>query len=255
MKAPNPTASGQASPPPGDRPIPLPGRADFAALPAGRQRNLVPSRARATPSAGAIARRRWVVRVAKLGLPLLAAGLFALILFWPEIDGRDGRLSFRRAAMPTPEALQVVAPRYQGLDEMNRPYTVTARTGRVVRGAGAPEEAQRAGQEIVQLDQPKADMLLSDGSWVYLESRSGRYNRPESRLDLEGEVTVFHDNGMMFRTQRAAVQVEEGSASGQSPTRAQGPFGTIHAEGFELRDRGAVVIFTGRAHAVLEARE
>jgi lipopolysaccharide export system protein LptC len=228
---------------------------EVALLPAERQRSLVPSRARTTPSAGALARRRWAVRVAKLSLPLLAAGLFSLIIFWPEIDGRDARLSFRRAVMPTPEALQVVAPEYQGLDDANRPYTVTARTGRVVRDGAAQAAALGAGQEIVVLEQPKADMLLTDGGWVYLESRNGRYNRPESLLDLEGEVTVFHDNGLMFRTQQAAVRVQEGSASGQRPTHAQGPFGTIHAEGFEMTERGAVIIFTGRAHAVLEARE
>lgn len=224
-----------------------PTRQDFAVLPADRRGGLVPSRARTTPSAGAMARRRWAVRVLKLGLPLLAAGLFALIVFWPDIDGRDGRLSFRRVAIPAPEALQVVAPRYQGLDEMSRPYTVTARSGRGARDEGA--------REIVVLDQPKADILLTDGGWVYLESRAGQYDRQASLLDLEGEVTVFHDNGMMFRTQQARVQVQEGWARGQTPTRAQGPFGTIHSEGFELTERGAVIIFTGRAHAVLEARD
>lgn len=228
-----------------------PVRQDFAVLPSERERGLIPSRARVAPSKRALARRRWTVRLAKLSLPLLAAGLFSLILFWPDIDGRDARLSFRRAPGPEPEALQMVAPRYQGVDEVSRPYTVSAAGGRVARG----EDGRPEGQEIVLLDQPKADILLTDGGWVYLESRDGRYDRAGSLLDLEGEVTVFHDNGMMFRTQRATVRVTEGAASGQSPTRAQGPFGTIHSEGFEMTDRGAVVIFTGRAHAVLEARE
>lgn len=248
-----------SSRPPADAPRSAPGRADFAVLPADRQRSLVPSRARTTPSAAAMARRRWALRLAKLGLPLLAAGLFALILFWPELDGSEGRLSFRRATMPAPEALQVVAPRYQGLDEMSRPYTVTARTGRVARedegAAASPDGATGPGQEVVVLEQPKADMLLTDGGWVYLESRHGRYDRPSRVLDLDGDVTVFHDNGMMFRTEQARVRVEDGSASGERPTRAQGPFGTIHAEGFRMTERGAVIIFTGRAHAVLEARE
>ena len=41
-------------------------------------------------------------------------------------------------------------------------------------------------------------------------------------------------------------------ASGDAPVAAQGPFGTLESEGFRLKDRGAVVVFTGRAHAVLE---
>lgn len=232
-------------------------RQDFATLPAERRRGLVPSRARSAPSPGALARRRWLVRLAKLGLPLLAAGLFGLILFWPDIDGRDGRLAFRHGNTPVPEALQVLAPRYQGLDEMNRPYTVTARSGRVARPPAGTTDAETpaAGMEIVLLEQPKADIVLTDGGWIYLESLQGRYDRAARTLDLEGDVTVFHDNGLTFRTRHAAVEIDAGSARGDQATSAQGPFGTIHAEGFEMTERGAVVVFTGRARAVLEARE
>nr|WP_302474111.1 LPS export ABC transporter periplasmic protein LptC [Roseococcus sp. MDT2-1-1] len=144
----------------------------------------------------------------------------------------------------TPEALQVVAPRYQGIDEINRPYTVTAQTAR-----------QPGQDQILLLDSPQADILLNDGAWVYLESREGRYDRPRQALDLWGDVRLFHDGGTMFRTEAAVLQVDTGHASGNRPTQAQGPFGTIESEGFEMRDRGAVMIFTGRAHAVLEGRQ
>jgi lipopolysaccharide export system protein LptC len=48
------------------------------------------------------------------------------------------------------------------------------------------------------------------------------------------------------------VDIKAGDAEGDEPVAAQGPFGTLTAEGFRLRDRGQVVIFTGRARAVLE---
>jgi lipopolysaccharide export system protein LptC len=223
-------------------------RADFRVPAEDRRRGLVPSRARRLPSARGIARRRVLVRLAKLALPLLAAGLFTLIVFWPDIEGREGRLSFRRGPALVPEALQVVAPHYQGLDEQNRPYTVTAQLARMP--SMAPGEA-----EIVLLTEPTADILLGEGAWIYAESRAGRYDRGAQLLDLEGDVTIFHDNGAMFRTEQAPVRLQDGHASGERATMAQGPFGTVHAEGFELIDRGAVVIFTGRAHAVLEGRQ
>lgn len=223
-------------------------RADFATPPEERRRRLSPSRARSAPSARQLARRRVLVRLAKLALPLLAASLFALMLFWPDIEGREGRLSFRRGPALTPEALQVTAPRYQGTDEQNRPYTVTARTARMVR-----EEGER---EIVLLDEPKADLLLSDGAaWVYVESRRGRYDRATQHLELFGDVTIFHDNGTMFRTEEAFVDIPEGSARGERPTVAQGGFGVIRAEGFEMRERGEVLVFTGQSHAILEGRQ
>lgn len=223
-------------------------RADFATPPDERRRRLAPSRARKAPTPQALARRRTLVRLAKLAMPLLAAALFALLLFWPDIEGREGRLSFRRGPALVPEALHVTAPRYQGMDELNRPYTVTARVARMVR-----EEGER---EIILLDEPKGDLLLDQGSaWVYVESRRGRYDRAAERLDLEGEVTIFHDNGTMFRTEEAAVEVAAGNARGERPTLAQGRFGVIRAEGFEMRERGEVLIFTGRSHAILEGRQ
>jgi len=179
----------------------------------------------------------------KFLMPLMAAAVLALLLFWPDIEGRDGRLSFRRGPALVPEALQLVAPRFQGVDQLNRPYTVTARLAR-----------QPGQEEIMLLDLPRADILLTDGAWIYVESNEGRYDRPGQHLDLMGDVRLYHDNGTLFRTEAAAVQVAEGTAHGERPTKVQGSFGTVESEGFELLDRGQVMIFTGRARAILEGR-
>ncbi|MDB5415995.1 MAG: export transporter periplasmic protein LptC [Rubritepida sp.] len=219
-------------------------RADFGTPLPERRHVLTPSRLRYVPSAGAIVRRHRLVQVMKLALPMAAAGLLALLLLWPEFEGRDGRLSFRRGPVLVPEALQLVAPRFQGVDELGRPYTITSRTAR-----------QPGQEEIMLLDQPRGDILLNDGAWVYVEANNGVYNKPAQHLDLEGDVRIFHDGGMLFRTQAASVQIDAGTAHGDRPTQAQGSFGTIESEGFDLQDRGAVMIFTGRAHAVLEGRQ
>ena len=73
-----------------------------------------------------------------------------------------------------------------------------------------------------------------------------------NRLDLWGEVTLWQDGGNLLVTAEAEVQLQEGSASGDKPVAAQGPFGTLVSEGFRLTERGQVVIFTGRSRAVLE---
>lgn len=219
-------------------------RSDFRALPGERRRALTPSRARHVPRAAQIQRRQRLVQGMKLLLPLLAAGVLGLMLFWQEIEGSNARLSFRRGPALVPESLQLVAPRFQGVDELNRPYTVTARLAR-----------QPGQEEVVLLDAPRADILLSDGAWIYVESNRGRYDRPAQLLDLEGDVEIYHDNGTLFRTEAAQVQVEAGNAQGDRPTKVQGSFGTIESEGFELQDRGAVMIFTGRARAILEGRQ
>ena len=111
---------------------------------------------------------------------------------------------------------------------------------------------QVGGEQILDLEAPRGDMVLTDGGWVHVSADTGRYDRPRHHLDLAGDVTIHHDNGMTLRTAEAAVAVEAVTASGDAPVAAQGPFGTLESEGFRLKERGAVVVFTGRAHAVLE---
>lgn len=228
------TLPGEGRPPgtPPRAPAPLPAR-----------NHLPPSRQRRSPRPGQLARRRILVGLAKRLLPALALALLAVVVFWPEIEGNEerSRVSFRRSAQPRAESLRVLSPRYQDVDEMSRPYTVTARVAQ-----------QLGAEQILDLEAPRADMVLTDGGWVHISADTGRYDRPRHHLDLAGDVTVHHDNGMRFRTPEAAVEIEAGTASGDAPVAAQGPFGTIEAEGFRLRERGAVVVFTGRAHAVLE---
>ena len=110
----------------------------------------------------------------------------------------------------------MVSPRYQGVDDMSRPFTITARV------------AQQVGSEqILDLEAPRGDMVLTDGGWVHVSADTGRYDRPRHHLDLAGDVTIHHDNGMTLRTEEAAVEVEAGNASGDTPVAAQGPFGTL----------------------------
>jgi lipopolysaccharide export system protein LptC len=201
-----------------------------------------PSRARRAPSAGALARRRLAVRAAKWLLPLAALALLSAIALWPEFDRAEdrARVSFRRIA-GSAEGVRVVDPRYQGVDEQNRPYNVTARVAAQV-GAG----------DIIELEAPRADMTLSDGTWILLEAERGRFDRNRNWLDLSGDVTLWHDNGTLMRTARAAIDVNAGAASGDAPVAAQGPFGTLESEGFRVSERGRVVVFTGRARTVLE---
>ncbi len=223
------------------RPGPVPLRAAGPAQPP--RRLMAPSRERWAPSAAQMARRRIAMRLAKWLLPLAGVALLVGIAVWPELDRMEdrARVSFRRVLQAQPDAVRMVEPRYQGLDEQNRPFTVTADVA-----------AQTDRPDIVELERPRADILLTDGSWVLLESRDGRFDKASNRLDLSGEVTLWQDGGNMLVTEAAVIDLKEGSAGGDRPVAAQGPFGTLVSEGFRLTERGHVVVFTGRARAMLE---
>ncbi|HYF06406.1 MAG TPA: LPS export ABC transporter periplasmic protein LptC [Acetobacteraceae bacterium] len=204
---------------------------------------MTPSRRRPTPSERQLARRRFVLRWVKRFLPVAALALLSAVALWPEIERAEdrGRVSFRRVVQAGPEQVRVIEPRYQGVDEQDRPFNVTAA---VARQAGSAD--------IVDLEAPRADLLMNDGSWVLLEAREGRFDRPRNHLDLSGQVTLWHDNGSMLETEAAAIDINAGHASGDAPVAAQGPFGTLTSQGFRLQDRGQVVLFTGRARLLLE---
>jgi lipopolysaccharide export system protein LptC len=213
---------------------------------AASRRAMLPSRSRVQVSSGSIIRRRVAVRLAKLLLPVGALALLAAIALWPEIDGAAdrGRMAFRRATQATAEAMRISGARFQGVDEQNRPYNLTANSA-----------VQRDQTGVIDLAKPRADILLTNGAWMLLESQDGQYNRPDSLLDLQGNVTLWHDNGTTMKTEAAHIDVHAGEAESDVATAAQGPFGTLNSEGFRLRERGQVVFFTGRSHAVLEGKQ
>jgi len=204
-----------------------------------------PSRAGApveTPSQRAIWRSRQVAYL-KLMLPAVALLIVTLILAWPQLGHDDNRVRFggNRISADDAESLRMLNARYVGVDNQDRPYVVTAKT--------ATRETAHATR--TDLQSPKADMTTSNGAWVAATAKTGVYHNQSRRLDLAGDVSLFHDDGNEFHTARAQVDLNQGAATGDDPVAGQGPSGTIAAEGFRLYDRGAVIIFTGKAHLVL----
>jgi lipopolysaccharide export system protein LptC len=104
---------------------------------------------------------------------------------------------------------------------------------------------------LTDLKTPKADMTTASGAWIAVTANTGVYHNDAKLLDLAGDVSVFHDGGTEFHTATARVDLSAGSAAGDDPVDGQGPTATIKSEGFQLVDRGAVIIFTGKAHLKL----
>jgi lipopolysaccharide export system protein LptC len=191
--------------------------------------------------------RTRIVGYIKLILPALALALTSLILAWPRIvpDDRHFRLGSSRVAPGDAEALRLDKARIVGVDQLQRPYVITADDATQANGAALD----------VNLNAPKADITLSNGAWVQLSAKAGIYRRDNSQLDLDGNVSLFHDSGSEFHTATAHIDLKEGSAHGEDPIEGQGPQGDISGEGFVIVDHGARILFTGRAHAVMRAVE
>jgi len=205
------------------------------------------SRSRRLPNSGSSAARRYsrFVTLMKILLPSLAAVMLGVVLAWPQIRAQTERLMVTFVQIDPRDAnpRTTMNPRFHGLDDKEQPYTLIA--------AAAEEQADQP--DRVDLRQPQGDIMLNEGRWISLQGHSGVYSKLERTLDLDGDVTLYRDDGFEFRTATAHVDLLTSTAHGDDPVQGQGPDGTIHSEGFELLDGGAVVHFTGHARLVLSS--
>lgn len=177
-------------------------------------------------------------------LPMVAAALVLLVGAWPEIQAGLSRLtaSIPRIDLRAARDLSMVNARYTGLDRHDRPFSLTADVARQTS----------ASDGLVSLESPKADLALENGAWVAVTADTGLYHTQPKQIDLYGDVNLYHDKGMTFRTESATVDLAAGIAEGREEVQGHGPSGQVESEGFRILDKGAVVVFTGRAHMVLE---
>ena len=183
------------------------------------------------------------VGVLKVLLPALAAGLILLVFAWPQLRPLSDRFRIGVTDLSLEQAdnLTMLNARYQGRDDKNQLFHVTADMATQASGE----------DQLLNLELPKADILLDDGTWLALTASSGRYQRDANTLDLIGQVNVFHDKGFELRTESAHVDLDAGKATGSDPVAGQGPFGLLESEGFIVVDRGERIFFTGKSRIVL----
>src|SRR6185312_12535861 len=200
------------------------------------------ARIRMPPTAGRIARRRWLITCAKWLLPAAALALLGTIALWPELDHTADQARFAiRNLSGTVDGGRLIDARYHGVDEKGRPYTLTAATAHQV----APER--------IDLTMPNGDMTLQNGTWVMLKAKRGTFIQHANQLDLTDDVTLYRDDGTTLTTASAAIDMRGGAAAGSEPVHVEGPFGILDAQGFTVLDKGATIQFTGPAHVTLNS--
>lgn len=198
------------------------------------------ARVRQPLTPGGLARRRLVITLTKWLLPTCAMLLLAAIALWPELGRLTDatRVAYQRISGEVASATMTEA-RYRGVDQQGRPYTLTAVT------------ARQAGPDRVNLTTVKGDTTLSNGTWLMLQAKVGVFLTNTNQLDLSQDVTLYRDDGTTMVTNSASIDLKNGVAAGAEPTHAEGPFGTLDAQGFTVIDKGAAIQFPGPAHLVL----
>ncbi|HET8728137.1 MAG TPA: LPS export ABC transporter periplasmic protein LptC [Alphaproteobacteria bacterium] len=216
-----------AEPHPTDRPGASGGhpRRQFHYVPVQRQRKL----------------NRWhsrFVGLLKFVLPTIAVVLMALVALWPELQREsDAPTVSARMVENQDGTVQMMNPRYFGVDQKEQPFSIVAQSANQLAG----------NDDIVELAAPDGEITLNSGAGLSLRADTGRYDRAANQLNLSGDVTLLRDDGVEVRTSTAEIDLDSRSAQGDQPIHAQGPTGEVQAEGFRITDGGATVIFTGRS--------
>ena len=221
---------------------PIPARSAPMQRPGRQLISAAAARVRQVPDPGGLARRHLLIVLIKWLLPVGALLLLASIALWPELGRvRDTvRMTIEHTAASGATMTDV---RYRGIDDHGRPYTVTAAT------------AQQDGPDRINLTMPKADITLTNGTWLMVQAKRGVYLQNSSQLDLSRDVTLYRDDGTTLKTASASIDVKAGAAASDQPTHAEGPFGTLDAQGFIVTDKGTAIQFDGPAKLLLNGTQ
>lgn len=221
-----------------NRPAATPDSAAEAA-PAG-MRPIAPRRQPGQPPVRPRGRRGGSVRVLKVVLPLVMAVTLGYLAYWwlasrgtvvnPEVVQQVGQ--------DTKAEVTVNDVKYDGTDSRGRPFSITADSASHADGD----------DRHISLKKPLADITMASGAYVALTANDGVLDRDADIVTLNGDVTLFHDNGLSFQTDSATIDLKEKTAEGNDPVEGQNGDGELVSQGFRVLDDGDTILFTGKAY-------
>ena len=140
---------------------------------------------------------------------------------------------------------ELLSPRFEAMDQNNQPYILTAE-----RAFQSPDD-----MDMITLENPTADMKMTNGENVSLRSNDGLYNQDNQILDLSGDVTLNHDEGYSLRTSTLKLNVLNRTAQTDDSVSAEGPDSHIEASGLDADANASVYIFKGPAKLTLDNKD
>lgn len=176
------------------------------------------------------------IRVLRKSFIFIALLFIAIVVVWLMFFNAEQQ---QQPAKPTEAQGEtaLIDAQYDGIDNRNRSYRVTA--DRAVRST--------RNVDLVNMEQPLADIFGTDNSWMALRADTGDFDQKSEILNLQQNVKIFYDQGMEFSLEQARIDLKDSSAVSDRPLEGQGPSGRIQASGMKLQNAGETIIFTGPA--------
>ena len=199
-----------------------------------------PASARAARRAVAKARLApmlsWIAALAGLAFVvvfLVQAGLFAYLvprekLATPDVDN--------------PEQISSYDSTITGVDKNNQPYELKAKRG----------WQDKARPELIHMEEAAANFRKSTGEAYKVTSNAARYDSKLKEADLEGDVAITQANRFTATMERAHVAVRDKKLTSDVPVEVTFGGGTIRANGLQITNDGANILFLNGVKAHFE---
>ncbi len=181
------------------------------------------------------------VHLSKFTLSIMIIVLLVFMVVIPLLrDEQDGvRVAFESVDSEEDLSPVMVSPRFQGVDDHNQPYLVTADTARQID------------EKTIILDNVKADISTKNKSWLFLQAQQGTMKMMEEFLFLQGDVQIYHNAGHEMHTEQIRVNLNNLNTFGETPVQIQGTFGHVKADSFTLLDKGNRMLFNNNVYMLL----
>lgn len=165
-------------------------------------------------------RRVFVVRALKIGLPLVALGVFASLFLFNNA-AFDGRISFDGVDVSAlDDGLKLTNPRFTGATRRGEPFTVTA-------AWALPDGPQ---PEKIELSEVKGDIDLADGRHLTLTARAGLIRPDDNHVALSDAVRLETSDGYTVTAEAAAFDAQTEKVTATGDVVAESALGRIAAD-------------------------
>lgn len=175
----------------------------------------------------------WLAILASLAIFLvfvLQAGLFAYLVPQTKIAP---------PVVQNPDQVTSYESILTGVDDDNQPYRLTAE-----RGA-----QDKVKPELFHLEKVTAKLTKLNGEVVMASADKAQYDSKLKHLDLEGNVVIDNVGQFTAQMSRARVEVKTKDLASDVPVSVEFGLGTIQANGLQLTNEGADIVFTGGVKA------
>jgi lipopolysaccharide export system protein LptC len=127
------------------------------------------------------------------------------------------------------------SPHMSGFTPDQRPYELWSKTA--TQDITDPDH--------VDLNELRSKVLMEDGSTVFLDARTGRFDNKQQQLDLHKDVFVRTSTGYEARLNSAFVDMNKGTVSSDEHVDVKLTNGTLTADRLRITEGGDVIRFEG----------